>query len=252
MELVDNALVLRLYDSGESDRIATLLTRENGKLTAMAKSARASRERFGVALDLYREVHAAWRPGRSDRTLLLRVEASSRTPAGFPDFERLATAALWADFVDRFAPAGEPLPGLYDLLVQGLDLLRDPAMNVAAVRVAVSFELLAREGLAPSFGRCVECGRSLVRTAWKFVRASRGPVCGYCTAVSKEDRISPAALKSFEVLRTRPPSQWKRLRVEPRLFDEIDRFTLDLLEEAAGAPLMAARFAAGGQVSRRV
>ncbi|HEY8493863.1 MAG TPA: recombination protein O N-terminal domain-containing protein, partial [Myxococcota bacterium] len=46
------ALVLRVVDYGESDRIAHLLTPETSRLTVIAKGARRSRKRFPGALDL--------------------------------------------------------------------------------------------------------------------------------------------------------------------------------------------------------
>ena len=47
-----DAIVIRLTDYGESDRIVTLLTERHGKVTAIAKGARRSRKRFGGALCL--------------------------------------------------------------------------------------------------------------------------------------------------------------------------------------------------------
>jgi DNA repair protein RecO (recombination protein O) len=44
------AVVLGTVDYGESDRVVVLLTRERGKLSAFARGARASRKRFGGAL----------------------------------------------------------------------------------------------------------------------------------------------------------------------------------------------------------
>ncbi len=241
-EIVDRAVVLRLGESGESDRIVTLFSPEAGKIIALAKSARASRDRFGRHLDLYRLVLASWRKGRTERAVLNRVESAGKPGMISRDFERLSTAALWCDFADRFAPPGVPYPELFDLLVRGLQLLDDPAFDPAIVRPVISFELLAREGLAPDFTRCVQCGRSTSRTAWKFVRSAKGPVCGFCTEVTAGERITPVELRSFDYFRRTPPERWERLQVRPGILGAVDRFALDLLEEQAGAVLPAARF----------
>ena len=51
-------IVLRLVDTGEADRVVTLLTRERGKVAAYARGARASRRRFGGSLEPFTLVTA--------------------------------------------------------------------------------------------------------------------------------------------------------------------------------------------------
>ena len=46
-----DALILRTYRLGESDRIVVFLTRDRGKKRGVAKNARQSRKRFGGALE---------------------------------------------------------------------------------------------------------------------------------------------------------------------------------------------------------
>src|SRR5438034_10105631 len=46
-----DALILRTYKLGESDRLVVFLTRDRGKKRGVAKNARQSRRRFGGALE---------------------------------------------------------------------------------------------------------------------------------------------------------------------------------------------------------
>ena len=46
-----DAVILRTYALGESDRIVVFLTRDRGKKRGVAKNARQSRRRFGGALE---------------------------------------------------------------------------------------------------------------------------------------------------------------------------------------------------------
>ena len=48
-----DAVVLRLVDHGERNRIVTLFTPEHGRVAAMARSARGKSRRFGGHLDLF-------------------------------------------------------------------------------------------------------------------------------------------------------------------------------------------------------
>ena len=46
-----DALILKTYTLGESDRIVVFLTRDRGKKRGVARNARQSRRRFGGALE---------------------------------------------------------------------------------------------------------------------------------------------------------------------------------------------------------
>lgn len=48
----DEGVVLRTVKLGEADRIVTLLTRDHGKIRAVAKGVRRTKSRFGGRLSL--------------------------------------------------------------------------------------------------------------------------------------------------------------------------------------------------------
>ena len=52
------ALVLRTMRMGETSRLVTFYTQEQGKLKVTAKGARKPKSKFGAALDLMTEVQA--------------------------------------------------------------------------------------------------------------------------------------------------------------------------------------------------
>ena len=47
----DEAVVLRTHPLGEADRIITLLTKERGRIRAVAKCVRRTKSRFGARLE---------------------------------------------------------------------------------------------------------------------------------------------------------------------------------------------------------
>src|SRR5512136_166407 len=55
-----DAVVLRTYKLGESDRIVVFLTRDRGKKRGVARGARNSRRRFGGALEPLTRVRVAY------------------------------------------------------------------------------------------------------------------------------------------------------------------------------------------------
>src|SRR5262249_1875254 len=88
------AVVVRVVDYGEADRILTLLTRNHGKLGVIARGARRSRRRFGPSLGLFAVGAATVRERRGAELALLTGWAPLSDPQGL-------ASALW-----RMAHAG--------------------------------------------------------------------------------------------------------------------------------------------------
>lgn len=60
----DRAVVLRTYRLGEADRIVVLLTREHGKVRAVAKGVRKTTSRIGARLEPMNHVEVQLHRGR--------------------------------------------------------------------------------------------------------------------------------------------------------------------------------------------
>src|SRR4051812_35332974 len=63
--VISDAIVVRVIDYGEADRVATLLTDAAGKVSALARGARRSRKRF-AALELFARGEARIKEGRGE------------------------------------------------------------------------------------------------------------------------------------------------------------------------------------------
>src|ERR1044071_6622489 len=74
MKRVTPAVVLRTVDYGEADRVVTLLCRDGGKRSALARGARKSARRFGAGLALF---------GVGEATLTERVGSELATLDSF-------------------------------------------------------------------------------------------------------------------------------------------------------------------------
>src|SRR6266853_3193550 len=99
-----DALILRTYKLGESDRIVVFLTRDRGKKRGVAKNARQSRRRFGGALEplTYGRVGYMERE-RRDLVRLEYVEPK-RSPMGAIDGNALGYVSYFAELIDEWSP----------------------------------------------------------------------------------------------------------------------------------------------------
>src|SRR5512144_130335 len=107
--LASDALVLRTYTLGETSKVVVLLTRERGKLRAVAKGARGRRSRYQSALEPLSEVRVTlygrqgtelYRLGQAD-LLHSAFRASTRS------LESAMTLSSACELVDAFCPEGE-------------------------------------------------------------------------------------------------------------------------------------------------
>ncbi|MEB0015130.1 DNA repair protein RecO, partial [Glaciimonas sp. Cout2] len=61
----DEAVVLRTHKLGEADRIVTMLTRQHGKVRAVAKGVRRTASKFGARLEPFMVADVQLYEGRS-------------------------------------------------------------------------------------------------------------------------------------------------------------------------------------------
>ena len=129
-----DALILRTYKLGESDRIVVFLTRDRGKKRGVAKNARQSRRRFGGGLEplTYGRVGYVERE-RRDLVRLDYVEPI-RSPLSAVRDDALGYVGYFAELIDEWAQEADPNETLFRLGVSIVD----------AMAAGIATELLAR------------------------------------------------------------------------------------------------------------
>ncbi|BDG08047.1 DNA repair protein RecO [Anaeromyxobacter paludicola] len=152
------AVVLRTTDYGESDRVVSLFTEERGKLSAFARGARASRKRFGGALEPFTVLVASLKERPSGDLYGLETVSVRAAFGGIRgDLTRIACAGYACDLARELTRDAEPHPELFQLLCDYLALLDRAPARPAALR---AFELgaLREAGFAPRLDACARCG----------------------------------------------------------------------------------------------
>src|SRR5256714_4093322 len=138
----DRAVVLRKLDYGEADRIYTLLTREHGKVGAIAKGVRRTNSRLAAALELFSQIDVQLARGRNLDVVTQAMRLPGLRIAA--DVERTAHAGLIAELADRVTEERHPLDGIFELTVAALqELARDPEpRRLPAYPMIVALRLL--------------------------------------------------------------------------------------------------------------
>jgi DNA repair protein RecO (recombination protein O) len=200
------AIVLRRSDFRESSRIVTCLTREHGRVAALAKGAHRPDSAFVGRIDFLNEVRATFSSDRSGLRLLLRVEQALerrtlREPRRFLAGSHLATLCEFA------MPDSTPQPAVFDLLQGGLNLLaRCPAPAIGHVVLGLELRHLELLGALPDLDRCAAGGESLANGAFQQPDGP-GLVCRRC-AGAKRSAVPRRALDLLRMLRATPGRLW--------------------------------------------
>ena len=116
------AIVLRLTDYGEADRIVSLFTLEQGKLQGIARGAKRSRKRFAGALESFAHLKLQLHHGAGLATLA-SADILSIFPGIRGELSKIGCAAYACELVERLTPEEEPNPRLFRLLYSYLERL---------------------------------------------------------------------------------------------------------------------------------
>lgn len=213
------AVVLRWRAYGESDKIATLLTEEAGKLTGIAKGARNSRRRFANSLEpLARvRVHFRQKPGAS-LAFLESCELLAPT-APFADPTRFAYGSYLVELADRLTVEADPVHDLFDLLDTALAVLESGPATPAFLR-AYELQLLSRAGFEPQLDRCGRCERPWA-TEGAWLCAHQGTLaCDACRTSQDAPRpIATAVLPHLEAFKSLPLTECRSRPLGPLAAD---------------------------------
>ncbi len=175
---------------GDTSKIVTLFTKDHGRVSVLAKGARAGKARFGAALESGAHIAAVYyvKVSRELQTLSQAdvQERFRRIPTSLP-----ATAAMlqMVEVVYVLTHPGERHTEVYDLLVEGLRAADRRDEGLADLLIAYRLKAISALGFAPSFDRCIRCGSSVTPSKVAHIRyhvRKGGPLCEAC----EQDLIS--------------------------------------------------------------
>jgi DNA repair protein RecO (recombination protein O) len=198
-------LVLRTTDWSESSRIATLWTRELGKVRAVAKGGRRLRSAFESALDLLTVCSIVLlRKSSGGLDLLTEARVVRRFPGPRRDLKALYAAYYVAELLADWTEDGDPHPGLFDEALACLAELGEAGACGADWRPRLlRFEavLLCELGYAPVLEECAGCAAPAEGgPGLAFSPEAGGVLCRRCQAGRREQRI-PLSGPAWEALR---------------------------------------------------
>ena len=155
----DEGVVLRTVKLGEADRIVTLLTRDHGKIRAVAKGVRRTKSRFGGRLEPFMRVLLLIAEGRSLDVISQAESVSAYARDICTDFQAYTAANVICETADKL-------------------VVTKHAHEAAAIGDSYVMRALAIAGWTPRLRACVVCGDPIsADRTWFFSISAGGLMC---------------------------------------------------------------------------
>jgi DNA repair protein RecO (recombination protein O) len=231
------AIVVSRQELGESDRIVTLLSVDQGKFKAVAPGARRSKRRFGGCLDLFCRIRVSVvDKGRG----LNRLEEAELLDSHEPirkDLVAIAHAGYLAELSAAFLGESDEASAAFQLLSRNLTELDSGPISAEQLR---HFELatLSIAGFAPQLASCLTCGTG-DSERWRFDLDQGGIVCEGC---AQGAFLIPVEADSLAFLERLQDGVAPDGRVSPECMDSARDLLAKIIDQHLQGPLRSRAF----------
>lgn len=157
MQTATDALVLRERKLDEQDRLLTLLSAEQGIITAYAKGAGRMKGSMAGATELLCYSHFVLFQNR-ERCFADRAEANTLFFGIRGNLEKLTLATYFAQLCCELIPESEPAAEELRLMLNTLYYLEQGKLPPLQLKAILELRLLTLTGYMPDLIACRECG----------------------------------------------------------------------------------------------
>lgn len=188
-----DAVVLRRWDSAEADRRVSLLTKERGKVIAIARGARKARSKLAAITEPLMRSTVELAKGKQVE-YIVQAQPTRSFPALRSDFTRLSVSLAWLEVVDAALHPGESHDEAFRLCVSVLEAI-ESAREPLAPLCWGDLQLLSLVGMTPELDVSAVSGREV-----RHGRAILCPRAGGTIAAGEAEEGWPAYVVSRETL----------------------------------------------------
>ncbi|GAC1446198.1 MAG: DNA repair protein RecO [Pyrinomonadaceae bacterium] len=198
------AITLRTYKLGDADKIAVLLTKQNGLVRGVARGARRLKSRYGASLEPCTHTSVTFQEKEGRELVKLGHAEIIRSYFDLScDPKHAAILEYMCDVLIHFAPPHEPNEKLFRMTKACLDAAADAPEDLS--RIARYFEIwtLRLGGFLADWRRCTRCGSNLKGNA----HASEDGRLS-CTHCGSGVVLSAKTLEHLHSLQRLTPQEW--------------------------------------------
>jgi len=201
MQKIETALgvILSATKAKETDKRILLLTREFGKINAVAHGAYKGINKWKTAFAPFTVVKLQLAE-RNKYFTIIEAEESKNFKAIYATYPKIMKASCLVGLIDCFSYSNAKDEQIFALLISGLENLNEAATPVLENKAFFNFEalLLHALGYSPAAIICNDCARKLLETEPVYFDTFRNVfICSECNLIAKADLKISALTKKL-------------------------------------------------------
>lgn len=231
------ALVLFCRPYREADGLVTLLTRDQGKVSALARGIYKTNSKLRSGVMPYSYNLMQLNAGKGSLHTLLQSECQEMFLSLRQDLMGLSYAAYWAELLVQFSSEGQQDQELFRLALSGFHgLSLQPSVKMM---LSLEIRLLEQAGYQPVLEECTLCGARVPSGARRLLSPETGGlVCGDCPKSAITLWPShPGATGLWGILGRMPLDRLNRIQGDPVILDQLSRLVRKWIQYHAGKPM---------------
>lgn len=178
MQINTDGLIIREQSIGESDRLVTVLTREQGILRAFVRGAKAMKSRNASSTQLFCYSRLSIYEGR-DKYIIDEAEPIEVFFSLRSDFEKLSLAQYFCELALTLAPEKMKAGDFLRLVLNAFYFLGKEKLPPAQIKAIVEMRMLSLAGFMPDLVCCDQCGAYEADQMYFMVKQGK-LYCGSC------------------------------------------------------------------------
>lgn len=222
-------IVLKYTNLGESDKILTILTRNNGKIKAIAKGCRKPKSSLLSSSEVF--VFSEFVLYKGTNFYHISQAVTRETFYNIrKDLLRLSYATYFAELAETVSEEGIPCERLFLLLAKALYYLSVGEIPMGLLHLGYQLKLMDISGYRPNLSRCGVC-RKAQDDFTRFSVSLGSVVCSDCSSdesFRKQGdvfKLSPGSTEAFKFLLNTEISRLNTKKIDNTIFNEIDKIT---------------------------
>jgi len=225
--LKTEAIVLRSNIIGETDKIAILLTKDYGKLQAVAKGARRSKSRLINSTRPFSIGNYVLFEGKNyyyiDQWELINLYQNFEK-----DLMKLSYAAYFTNVLDKVLEYNEKNLSIFNLLKSALNNLDNLYIDENILYISYNLKLLLVLGYFPEMNNCTVCG--IQKKLRHFSSLSGGLVCDECIKSVKDSiYVNDNTIKAIKYLAKVKFKNLENIQISKNTLYALDKIIADYI-----------------------
>lgn len=222
MLLKDRGIVLKHINTGEADKIVTILTHHNGKLQAIIKGCRKPKSKFIGVSEQFAVSEFVLYKGSGELYSVSQGEVEETFYNLREDLLRLSYGNYFAELAEIISDEDVQSEKLFANLVWALHYLSNKKVGPGLVSLTYLLKLMELSGYRPSLINCTKCHGEVLDSEVFSVQMG-GMLCKDCNLIDKKSkRLSVQARLNMLQLLEMSMSSLAEAKVEDKEFKEMD------------------------------